>query len=67
MLLDDADEWVRMAAARALGEIRDERAVEGLIAQLSDRQWQVRKVAAWALGEMKEKRSVESSLQLAAI
>lgn len=59
VLLDDADEWVRMAAARALGEIRDERATEGLIAQLADRQWQVRKLAAWALGEMKESRAVE--------
>lgn len=60
VLLDDSDEWVRMAAARALGEIRDERATEGLIAQLYDRQWRVRKLSAWALGEMKEKRAVET-------
>lgn len=60
VLLDDSDEWVRMAGARALGEIRDERATEGLIAHLSDREWRVRNQAAWALGEMKEKRAVET-------
>lgn len=64
LLLGDADEWVRMAAARALGEIRDERAGEGLIALLSDSQGQVRKLAAWALGEMKEKRAVGSLCSL---
>jgi HEAT repeat protein/beta-lactamase regulating signal transducer with metallopeptidase domain len=57
-LLDDSDEWVRMASARSLGEIRDERATEGLIAHLSDREWRVRNLAAWSLGEMKEKRAV---------
>lgn len=64
VLLDDSDEWVRMAAARSLGEIRDDRATEGLIAQLADRQWLVRNTAAWALGEMKEKRAVETLCNL---
>ena len=59
-LLNDGDEWVRMAAARALGEIRDERAVEKLLATLSDGAWKVRELAAWALGEMKEERAVQS-------
>jgi len=59
-LLNDSDEWVRMAAARALGELRDERAGEALIATLSDSQWRVRELAAWALSEMKEERAVKA-------
>lgn len=59
LLLQDSDEWVRMAAARALGEIRDERGAQGLVAQLSDSQWRVRRLAAWALGEMKEESAIE--------
>jgi HEAT repeat protein/beta-lactamase regulating signal transducer with metallopeptidase domain len=59
-LLNDSDEWVRMAAARALGELRDERAGERLIAALSDSQWRVRELAAWALSEMKEERAVKA-------
>ena len=57
-LLGDADEWVRMAAARALGELRDERAGDQLIARLGDSDWRVRELAAWALSEMKDKRAV---------
>jgi len=59
-LLGDSDEWVRMASARALGELRDERAVETLIATLSDGQWKVRELAAWALSEMKDERAVKA-------
>ena len=59
-LLSDADEWVRMAAARALGELRDERAGESLISALADSQWRVRELAAWALSEMKEERAVKA-------
>jgi len=59
-LLSDSDEWVRMAAARALGELRDERAGEPLIATLSDGQWRVRELAAWALSEMKDERAVRA-------
>jgi len=59
-LLNDSDEWVRMAAARALGELRDERAGDTLIATLSDSQWRVRELAAWALSEMKEERAVNA-------
>ena len=57
-LLSDSDEWVRMAAARALGELADRRSVEGLIARLGDDQWRVRQVAAWALSEMRDERAV---------
>jgi len=57
-LLSDADEWVRMAAARALGEVRDRRSLDGLIARLADDKWRVRQVVAWALSEMKDDRAV---------
>jgi HEAT repeat protein len=49
-----------MAAARALGELRDERAGETLIATLNDSQWRVRELAAWALSEMKDERAVKA-------
>lgn len=63
-LLSDSDEWVRMAASRALGELRDERAGEPLIATLSDPQWRVRALAAWALNEMKDRRAVQALCNL---
>lgn len=56
--LGDSDEWVRMAAARALGELADRRSVDGLIARLGDDKWRVRQVVAWALSEMKDERAV---------
>ena len=58
ILLSDSDEWVRMAAARTLGEVRDRRSVEGLIAGLADDKWRVRQVVTWALSEMKDARAV---------
>ena len=57
-LLSDTDEWVRMAAARALGELGDRRSLDGLIARLGDDKWRVRQVTAWALSEMKDERAV---------
>jgi HEAT repeat protein len=63
-LLGDTDAWVRMAAARAIGEVRDSRATDTLIATLSDADWRVRQLAAWALNEMKEKRAVAALCQL---
>ena len=57
-LLTDSDSWVRMAAARALGELHDHRAVEQLIATLSDNNWRVRELSVWALSEMKNARAV---------
>lgn len=57
-LLTDADAWVRMAAARALGELRDSRASDTLIATLYDADWRVRRLSAWALNEMKEDKAV---------
>ena len=57
-LLGDSDEWVRMAAARALGELRDERALTRLVATLADDNWRVRQLVVWALSEMKDDRAV---------
>jgi HEAT repeat protein/beta-lactamase regulating signal transducer with metallopeptidase domain len=57
-LLGDSDEWVRMAAARALGEVRDDRALTKLVATLADDDWRVRELAVWALSEMKDARAV---------
>jgi HEAT repeat protein len=57
-LLGDSDAWVRMAAARALGEVRDERALTQLVATLVDENWRVRQLAVWALSEMKDERAV---------
>jgi beta-lactamase regulating signal transducer with metallopeptidase domain/HEAT repeat protein len=59
-LLNDADAWVRMASARALGELRDLRATESLIVTLLDSDWQVRQMAAWALSELKDDRAVKA-------
>lgn len=63
-LLGDADEWVRAAAARALGEIRDGRAAGKLIDSLSDGDARVRETAAWALSEMKEEGAVDKLCRL---
>jgi HEAT repeat protein len=47
-----------MAAARALGELHDDRAVAQLIATLSDNNWRVRELVVWALSETKNARAV---------
>lgn len=59
-LLTDRDEWVRMASARALGELRDERALTQMVATLADANWRVRELAVWALSEMKDDRAVDA-------
>ncbi len=58
-LKEDKNEGVRRMAAVALGEIKDTRAVEPLIAALKDKDSSVRNNAAEALGEIKDARAVE--------
>ena len=53
------DEYVRWYTARALGEIKDPRAVEPLIAALKDTDKDVRQAAAEALGKIGDPRAVE--------
>ena len=58
--LKDTSWQIRWYAASALGEIKDPRAVEPLIATLkNDKNGYVRAMAAWALGEIKDPRAVE--------
>jgi HEAT repeat protein len=59
-LLGDSDDWVRMAAARALGEVHDSRTLAKLVATLADDDWRVRELAVWALSEMKDARAVNA-------
>ena len=57
-LLTDGDPWVRMSAARALGELRHRSAVPALIANLADDNARVRELAIWALSELKDTSAV---------
>jgi beta-lactamase regulating signal transducer with metallopeptidase domain len=57
-LLTDSDSWVRMASARALGELRHRSAVPALIANLADEDMHVRELAIWALSELKDRSAV---------
>ncbi|RKZ92609.1 MAG: hypothetical protein DRR19_03725 [Candidatus Parabeggiatoa sp. nov. 1] len=54
---------VRQAAALALGQIKDTRAVAPLIQQLADKESEVRQAAILALGQIKDTRAVEPLIQ----
>ena len=56
--LKDENKDVRVAAAEALGELNDKRAVVPLIAALKDEDRSVRGEAAESLGELEDKRAV---------
>ena len=55
--LKDANDRVRLAAARALGNVGDERSTLALTARLDDPQAQVRAAAAAALGNIADARA----------
>jgi len=57
--LKSQDPAKRAEVIRALGDMKDKRAVEPLISALKDESWQVRRNAAMALGEIKDARAVE--------
>lgn len=59
LLLSDADKETRISAARALGQIGDVSAVEGLIHSLDDEGWEVTAQAAKALGALGDVRAVD--------
>jgi HEAT repeat protein len=63
-LLTDPDGWVRMASARALGELRHRSAVPALVANLVDTDVRVRELAIWALSELKDKSAVRALCQV---
>jgi HEAT repeat protein len=60
--LRNEDPNVRWEAARALGVLRDPRAVEPLIAALDDRDPDVRRKAALSLGKIRDPKAVEPLL-----
>ena len=62
--LGDPDEWMRRAAAEALGELKDPRAVEPLMTMLKDSSSAVRCFAARALGNIGDPRAVEPLIAL---
>ena len=63
-LLTDQDSWVRMASARALGELRHRSAVPALVGNLVDEDARVRELAIWALSELKDKSAVRALCQV---
>jgi HEAT repeat protein len=63
-LLGDSDHYVREAAAQALGQLGDARAVEPLLASLGDSDTGVRLAVEQALGQLGDARAVEPLLAL---
>lgn len=61
--LEDDKFIVRQAAAFALGDLGDKRAVEGLIARLGDQADAVRQSAAVSLGKLRATEAVEPLIQ----
>lgn len=59
-ILNTADAWTRMAAADALGRIKDERAMDALIHAMETAEKNVRVAAAKALGGQANARAVDA-------
>jgi hypothetical protein len=62
-LRDKESFGVRSCAAKALGQIKDTRAVDALIEALGDREDYVKGAVAWALGEIGDPRAVEPLME----
>lgn len=65
LLLALTDPDLQVRAARALGEVKDSRAVDALCALLEAEDPKLREAAAWALGEIKDPVAVEALLAIA--
>jgi HEAT repeat protein len=59
LALNDEDKRVKIAAAKALGDIGDRRCVEYLVTTLGDHDKDVRFTSAIALGKVGDQRAVE--------
>lgn len=59
-MLQDDDNYIRRAAAEALGKIKDPAAVPALIAALKDKDGGVLEAATEALGKIKDPRAVQA-------
>jgi len=59
VLREDKDPVVRIAAAVALGDLKDKRAVDALVVALKDEYSEVRQFSALALGEIGDTRAIE--------
>jgi HEAT repeat protein len=58
---EDRNQWVRMAAVRSLGKLRDGRALDALRSRVEeDRDKEVRRSAATALGALGDRRAVDA-------
>jgi HEAT repeat protein len=65
-LLRDLTDRVRIAAAHALGELRDPAAVDALLDEMNDDNPRVRSAAAEALGKIGDRKAVEILSRVAA-
>lgn len=62
--LGDDDQYIRRAAAKALGNIKSETAVQSLIKALGDEDDDVRRAAAEALGNISSETAVQSLIKV---
>ncbi len=61
--MTDHDWFVRATAVKALGQIKDARAVKGLISVLNDKDWFVRERAAEVLGKIGDATSIKPLME----
>ncbi|MFH2067569.1 MAG: HEAT repeat domain-containing protein [Pseudomonadota bacterium] len=63
-LLQDKSGDVRGRAACLLGQLRDKRAVDGIVILLDDKEYGTRLDAVWSLGEIRDNRAVSPLLEV---